>query len=202
VIVWRITSAYQALDKSCAGTRQYGGRWNPPGYPALYAAATIELCALEKYVHILGEPPAPLVLVAVELPDEVDLIRRTSIHELPADWAAVPVNAASQEFGRIWLAGAKQLVILLPSAIIPEATVAMINPAHPAYGRVALSYVRAFTFDPRLYGRVKTDVQTIDTGRSLVRLHSFPHALHVLPRERLREKISPCALRCVARGHR
>jgi RES domain-containing protein len=155
VIFWRITSAQQPLDKSCAGTRLYGGRWNPPGYPALYAAATIELCALEKYVHTVGEPPTSLVLVSVELPDEADLIRRTSFHELPADWAAVPVNAASQEFGRNWLAGAKQLVMLLPSAIIPEATVATINPAHPSYDRVKLSYVRDFTFDPRMYGRVK-----------------------------------------------
>lgn len=151
MILWRITSAHLALDKSCAGTRLYGGRWNRAGYPALYAAATIELCALESYVHTRATPASPLALVSVEVPDIADLIRQPGIEELPTDWAAVPVNAGSQEFGRKWLAVAKQLVMLLPSAIIEEGRVALINPAHPAYGRVKLSYVRDFSFDPRMF---------------------------------------------------
>ena len=42
-------------------------------------------------------------------------------------------------------------------------------------------------------------IQTIDTCGSLVRLHAFPRALHVLPRERLREQLSPCAFRFLSR---
>jgi hypothetical protein len=43
------------------------------------------------------------------------------------------------------------------------------------------------------------DVHSIDTRDSLVRLHAFPRALHVLSRERLREQASPCALRFLPR---
>lgn len=44
------------------------------------------------------------------------------------------------------------------------------------------------------------NVQTIDTRGSLVRLHAFPRALHVLSRERLRKQASPCVLLFLPRG--
>jgi RES domain-containing protein len=150
VNLWRITPKPAALDKACTGTRLYGGRWNPAGYPALYAGTTIELCALEKLAHALEVQQPELALVMVQVPDDPALFLKPAVPDLPAQWAAVPVRASSQEFGRRWLAAAKQLVLLLPSAIIQESTVAMINPAHPAYDQVHLNFVRDFSFDPRL----------------------------------------------------
>jgi hypothetical protein len=42
-------------------------------------------------------------------------------------------------------------------------------------------------------------VQTVNTRSTLVCLHALPGALHVLPRERLHQQVSPCALRFLSR---
>lgn len=151
MIFWRITSAKWALDKLCEGSRTYGGRWNPVGLPAMYAGTTVEICALEKFVHIGGYKDPPLVLVSIEVPDDKSLRFQPTISSLPKDWSDLPTSAGAQEFGRQWLMSAAQLVLLVPSAIVPEATNALINPMHPAYKDIKLSIVREFTFDARMF---------------------------------------------------
>jgi RES domain-containing protein len=148
---WRIATKPHALDKRCEGTRAHGGRWNKPGFGALYAGSTIELAALEKFVHTAGLDPMDLVLVAVDAPDENALVRRVHIGELPAGWNGLPASDAAQAFGSLWLEGIRELVLLVPSVIIPESLNAVLNPLHPRYGEVALTVVRDFQFDPRMY---------------------------------------------------
>jgi RES domain-containing protein len=149
--LWRITTRKWALDTSCEGARLYGGRWNPVAWPVMYAGTTIEICALEKFVHLAGSPHPPLVLVAIDVPDDQDLVYRPQIAELPADWAALPTPASTQEFGRLWIASVRGLLMLVPSAVIPEAGNAPINPRHPAYRDIRLAIVRDFTFDARMF---------------------------------------------------
>ena len=148
---WRIATQNWALDTGCEGARRFGGRWNPIGMPALYAGTTIELCALEKFVHLAGIAHPPLVLVAVDIPDAHLPTKRLAPDRLPPGWADLPVSGASQGVGRDWLRAAQDLVLLVPSAIIPEATNAVINPAHPAFLQVRLSIMRPFSFDARLF---------------------------------------------------
>jgi RES domain-containing protein len=149
--VWRITTKKWALDKLCDGARLHGGRWNPVGYPVMYAGTSIEICALEKFVHLAGSAHPPLVLVSIEVPDNEAWYFRPRMADLPRDWADLPAPAGAQEFGRKWIESASQLVMLLPSAIIPESTNAVINPRHPAYGDVKPRIVRDFTFDARMF---------------------------------------------------
>jgi len=149
--LWRITTRKWALDKLCDGARLYGGRWNPIGYPVMYAGTTIEICALEKFVHLAGSAHPPLVLVYVDVPDDAALVFQPPLKELPKDWSDLPAPASTQEFGRHWLESASHLVMLMPSAIIPESLNAVINPAHPAYRDVRLEIVREFSFDGRMF---------------------------------------------------
>lgn len=149
--LWRITARRWALDTLCDGARIHGGRWNPVGYPAMYAGAGIELCALEKFVHLAGMAHPPLALVAIEIPDEPDLLLQPPLSSLPANWADLPAPSSTQEFGRAWLAAGKQLALLLPSAIVPEACNAMINPRHPRYRELKLRISRDFSFDARMF---------------------------------------------------
>lgn len=149
--LWRITTKKWALDKLCDGARSHGGRWNPIGYPVMYAGTTIEICALEKFVHLAGSAHPPLVLVSIEVPDDEDLFFRPQLADLPKDWADLPVPASTQEFGRKWIEPVSQLVMFLPSAIIPESTNAVINPRHPSYRDVKPKIVREFTFDARMF---------------------------------------------------
>lgn len=149
--MWRITSSRWALDRICAGARDDGGRWNPPGLAAMYAGSTVEICALEKFVHLSGVDHAPLKLVAIDLPDDPKLIYTPKLSALPRDWSSLPVAAGSQQFGGKWLSEARHLIMLIPSAIVPEAKNAVINPAHPAYDRVLLKIERNFSFDARMF---------------------------------------------------
>jgi RES domain-containing protein len=147
--LWRITTRKWALDRLCDGARLYGGRWNPSGYPVMVAGSTIEICALEKFVHLAGAGHPPLVLVAIDVPDAP--ITQPALADLPEGWADLPASGEAQEFGRRWLQSNNDLVMLVPSAIIPESSNALINPAHPAYAKVQLAIVRDFTFDARMF---------------------------------------------------
>lgn len=151
--LWRIAQQKYALDKSCAGTVQFGGRWNPVGLPALYASTSISLCSLEKFIHIgLGALPT-LVLVAIDIPDTVPVYVPGSA-ALPANWDALPVSAAAQAFGGGWLARATELAMRVPSVIVPEEDNVVVNPQHHAYGRVVLSIARPFNFDKRMFKQI------------------------------------------------
>ena len=153
--LWRIATKQWALDKRCDGARLHGGRWNPVGVPVMYAGSTIEICALEKFVHLAGVPHPPLVLVAIDVPDQVSgndaLHVQPTLSSLPTGWADLPPSSGAQEFGAAWLQSGSELVMFVPSAIIPESVNALINPAHPAYAQVTLGIVRDFTFDARMF---------------------------------------------------
>jgi RES domain-containing protein len=149
--LWRIATRKWALDTACEGARLYGGRWNPVAWPAMYAGTSIEICALEKFVHLGGAAHPPLVLVSIDVPDDEKLAYGPPLAALPPDWAALPTPASTQEFGRRWLESARGLLMFVPSAVIPEAGNALVNPRHPGYRDIRLAIVRDFAFDARMF---------------------------------------------------
>ena len=81
--VWRICRRPFA-DLSGDGARLYGGRWNTPGRPLIYAAETAALAVLEVRVHLdldWDMLPDDYVLVAI---DTAAIVAET-IHEPPDD---------------------------------------------------------------------------------------------------------------------
>ena len=150
-VVWRIAQRPLALDRTGAGAREYGGRWNRPGTPAIYAGRTVAIAALEKFVHLAGVPALDLVLVRIELPEHCS-VEEPEIANLPADWNAVPIRHASMDFGTTWIQEERSLVLYVPSTIVPEERNAVLNPNHPEFRTVQLLIERDFTFDLRLYG--------------------------------------------------
>ncbi|WP_338764172.1 RES family NAD+ phosphorylase [Massilia sp. METH4] len=148
--LWRIVQRRHALDKLCLGAAQFGGRWNPVGMPALYCGTSVALCSLEKFVHVGAGPLPPMVLAAVDIPDDT-VLHEPAVAALPAGWDALPTSKAAQSFGGAWLARGAELGMKVPSAIVPEETNVILNPRHPAYGAVALSIVRPFMFDDRMF---------------------------------------------------
>jgi RES domain-containing protein len=147
---WRIAIEEAALDRSCKGARENGGHWHQPGMAALYTASTVELSVLEKFVHTdEGEPP--LVLVAIDLPDDPALGMEVSLADLPDGWDDTDDGGSAARFGTRFLKKASHLYLRVPSVIIPEASNLVINPAHPAYNQVQLKIARPFRFDPRMF---------------------------------------------------
>lgn len=148
--LWRIAGEKWALDRTGDGARLYGGRWNPLGWPALYAGINVEICVLEKFVNLADLQHPKLLLVSIQIPDEPKLYYQPVLKSLPKKWDSLPIAAGSQEFGKQWLKSCDQLVMLVPSVIVPEAMNAMINPQHPAMSQVKIQVEREFKFDSRM----------------------------------------------------
>ena len=71
---------------------------------------------------------------------------------LPAAWAAIPAGKASVKFGSNWIASLRSAILLVPSVIVPEEPVALVNPAHPDAKQLGATVVRPFEYD-RLFRR-------------------------------------------------
>lgn len=149
---WRIAVEDVALDRSCEGARKSGGHWHAEGCPALYAAMTVELAVLEKFVHTEGQDES-LVLVAVDLPDDPELGVDVAREELPEGWDDLDDGGSATEFGTRFLEKCHHLYMRVPSVIVGEGVNLIINPEHPAYADVKLSIARSFSFDPRMFKR-------------------------------------------------
>ncbi|MCH7934334.1 MAG: RES family NAD+ phosphorylase [Gemmatimonadetes bacterium] len=139
MLVWRICrEAHQALDGE--GSRLHGGRWNSERVSVVYTSSTLALAALEYLVHVdIEDVPDDLVAMAIEVPDD-----------LPPDWNQVLDHPACARIGDQWAAKGTVLLLLVPSAVVPEESNVLINPDHPRAGDVRMVSIRPFAFDSRL----------------------------------------------------
>lgn len=149
--VWRIV-ADRCRDRAFdgEGARLYGGRWNPPGIPATYTSFHLSLAALELFVNLEpGHLPDDLVAVPAHLPaglpaDELPL------SALPGDWRTYPAPEPIQELGAAWLRSRSAPVLVVPSAVLPRESNALLNPLHAEYPDVRPGSPEPFAFDPRM----------------------------------------------------
>lgn len=167
-VVWRIARRRYALDRSGTGARLGGGRWNSPGTSVIYTGRSIAITALEKFVHLVGIVPSDLVLVRIEVPDNGSA-EEPDIADLPRGWDLVPAGPASMQFGTTWARERRSLVLYVPSVLVREERIAVLNPGHPAFAAVKMAIVRPFHYDPRMYGARRpssTERMTMETRSS------------------------------------
>ncbi len=140
MLAWRLCrEPFATLDGE--GARLYGGRWNSPGRPLVYAASTAALTVLEVRVHLDLPPdllPDDYVLVTIDL----DGLAAEDVATMPADPRA---------FGDEWLHTQRTPVLRVPSAIVPESQNVLLNPAHPDASPASIVASRRFAFDSRLW---------------------------------------------------
>jgi RES domain-containing protein len=151
--LWRLSSDRRARDFTGGYGLLNSGRWNTAGRPVTYCSTVASLTALEKRVHV-GDPALlpPQAMVEYEIPDGLST-RRVEIADLPADWAMREVD--TQQEGDSWLDGGAELLLIVPSAIVPiEAAPdrnVLINHRHIDVARITIVAVVPFTLDPRLF---------------------------------------------------
>jgi RES domain-containing protein len=151
--LWRLSSSRRARDFTGGYGLLNNGRWNTAGRPVTYCATVASLTALEKRVHV--DDPAllpPQAMVEYEIPDGLSA-HRIEIGDLPLDWTMREVE--TQQAGDAWLDSAAELLLIVPSVIVPiEAAPdrnVLINHRHPDAARIAIVAVVPFTLDPRLF---------------------------------------------------
>lgn len=153
--LWRIatdTEDYTADDLSGKGAEMTGGRWNRVGTPLVYTADSRALACLEVFVHLNAGRKLPLnrYLVEVELPDAAWRGRTRFVPEDHVGWDAEPKGKVSIDWGTDWARGGSSLLAEVPSVIVPEESIVLINPLHPNAASMTCTKIRKWTFDQRI----------------------------------------------------
>jgi RES domain-containing protein len=131
------------------GARAYGGRWNFPGIPMVYAAHTRALAALESLVHFGGaERRMEFVTFELEIPDKLAIHLKAA--KVPRDWRNPEPSPSTQALGSEWLRKGSSAVLVVPSVLVPQESCVLLNPEHPDIDRIMVSYPEVFSFDSRL----------------------------------------------------
>jgi RES domain-containing protein len=153
MFLWRLSSDRRARDFDGGYGLLNDGRWNSRGRPVTYCSSVAALTALEKRVHVTDPALLPAqVLVTYEVPGSISK-RMVDLNELPADWAQRGTH--TQSVGDRWLDSKAEVLLYVPSVIIPIANVpdrnVMINHRHADAALIKIVDVTPLTLDPRLF---------------------------------------------------
>lgn len=146
---WRmVKEKHLATAFSGQWAAKTGGRWNLRGVAVVYASSTRALAALETLVHLNPAAKFNYVMIGVEFDDK--LVERINVSALPSDWQIEPPPVSIQRLGGTWVRLGRSAVLAVPSAIIPEETNYVLNPAHADFKRITIGNPAPFRFDSRL----------------------------------------------------
>lgn len=148
--VWRLCRRrYAAFDGE--GARIAGGRWNRRGTAIVYTSATLSLAALEYFVNVDASlAPNDLVAIFADIPEGMTTAR-IEPRAFPHDWRRYPAPESLRDIGTAWVTRGQEAVLSVPSAVVPSERNYLINPAHPAFGRIRIGPPQPFSLDPRLW---------------------------------------------------
>ena len=125
------------------------GRWNRVGERVVYAAPTLAMAVLETAAHIDdGGLPLNRHVIGIEVPEKVwDARRRVQVDDLPAGWDAIPYGLPSVAMGSAWYREGAAALIELPSVIVPEESIVLINSEHADTADMRASVLRKFQYN-------------------------------------------------------
>lgn len=143
------TRGYTADDLSGKGAASDPGRWNESGQYVVYAAYTYSMAVLETAAHVeSGNFPLDRYLIEITVPRALWLAReRVTVSQLPVGWDAIPGSKIAVERGSDWYASSRSLLLELPSVIVPEENILVINAKHPDAGQLTSVAVRRFEYE-------------------------------------------------------
>lgn len=149
---WRLVKARYAVEAfNGEGARLYGGRWNSPGVPMVYTAATLSLAALELLVH-LNDRRLLMGYLQGAVRFEDDQVTGIDRSSLPDDWRDYPAPEALRQIGDQWAREMPTPVLQVPSAVVPEEVNFLLNPLHPEFRDLQVEGPGELTLDLRLVG--------------------------------------------------
>jgi RES domain-containing protein len=145
--IWRVLTASAASQAYTGeGARLFGGRWNSCGTPMIYAAAHISTALLE--ISVLDRLlQAPYVIVPATIPAA---IKRSTIQveQLPTNWRQQTGNETLRRLGDDWQKSMASAVLVVPSAIVPQESLYLLNPKHNDFGHIRVDTAFSWTAVP------------------------------------------------------
>jgi len=148
--IFRIAKTNFIEDLSGEGARLYGGRWNKPGDAVIYFSEHLSLCVLEiltrteyqflrsGFSYLEAEIPYPLIR---------EIFKPAKIH---LNWNIEPPNMETQMYGSNWLRSKKDLAISIPSAVLPQESNVLVNPAHSLFSEIKIMRIAPLILDSRI----------------------------------------------------
>ena len=151
--LWRISNH---ANLSGDGGLYASGRWHARGQRVTYLADHPASALLEVMVHLeidADDLPSHYQLLGVDVPDDVT-VTLIEEGEFAANWREqVSVTRA---LGDTWLRENPAALLRVPSAVVPDASNYLLNPAHPDAARVSIASTTRAAFDPRLMAFVRS----------------------------------------------
>ena len=148
--IYRLVRSEYHNDLSGYGAFLYGGRWNNKGTYALYGAEHISLAVLEIVVNYDRTTISLLPsyhLVELSVPDdEIIEIDRSALKK---KW--IEDTDYTRYIGDEFLLSKSDLVLKIPSAVIPEEYNYLLNPGHKDFKKVVIDNSRPYGLDNRLF---------------------------------------------------
>ena len=142
---WRIVKVKRAATAfSGEGAARTGGRWNSRGVRVVYTSGAKSLAALESLVHL--NPPVSFKYAAIRITFDDALVKIVTPKALPSNWQVEPPPPSTKALGDIWVQEAESAILALPSVIIPGETNYLLNPAPPAFKRIAIGKPERFAY--------------------------------------------------------
>ncbi len=151
MVIWRLSKVkYATTAFDGEGAHRAGGRWNSKGTAIVYCSATLSLTALETLVHMDVEDfGMSRVAIRVEVPDDIAM-DRIEATQLASDWKDTPAPSSLAAIGDQWAAEGKTLLLLVPSAVVPQENNILLNPRHADFAKIQISLPEPFSLDARL----------------------------------------------------
>ena len=129
------------------GAALYPGRWNQPGVHLVYTSQSPELAMLELLTKVTPTTFGLRLALEVEVPEEAgvqDAAPTMLKHLLHGEMSS------TQAYGSRWIAEGRNLVLEVPSAVLPVSSNYLINPRHPQAKQLRVIRQVEVSLDPRL----------------------------------------------------
>jgi RES domain-containing protein len=144
MVLWRIS---RHRDLSGRGGLKAAGRWHDKGSPIVYMSENPATALLEVCVHtVANDVPPTYTLLRIEGPQvEVPTV---NVSDLAEGWQER--DYVTQVVGSLWLARGEDVVLRVPSAIVPHTWNVLFNPLHPLAKEFKIAEAVEYPFDNRI----------------------------------------------------
>jgi RES domain-containing protein len=143
MICYRVVRRKYA-NLSGEGARLYGGRFNPPGVPAVYSSQSIALALLELLVHIdKAEVPVDYIVMAIRF--SAQNVSRPRSAKLTGAPLRTPTDFEAAFYNRP--------ILRVPSVIVPREFNYVLFPEAAGF-QASIEWIERLDFDSRLLASV------------------------------------------------
>lgn len=127
-------------------------RWNFKKNYVLYTAQSKSLATLENLCRLSGLPIKNYVCLEISIDLSIATIQTVNAEELSKDWQTLNGIYACQQIGQDWYREQKDLILKVPSSVVPEEYNLLLHTEHPHFSQaVQIKKTVPYLFDQRLF---------------------------------------------------